>query len=121
MRVLLIAATLAAIGAVLFLEQDRLRGGSDPEDVAEGYVAAAAAGDTSRVLWLMPSRRVDPTAAQRHVERLRRIDPRSVSIEYIPNQIAGYIVTARISAGGLRIDELVLQKFGGRWYLVHFP
>jgi len=119
--VLLIALGLVAITVGALFVQDKLRGGDTPGDVAESYVAAASAGDTSRVLRLMPSEREDPSAARAHADRLRGINSEAVLIDYVPNQTASYIVTARISYRGVSVDEVVLQKFGRRWYLVHFP
>lgn len=117
---LLIALVLVAIAFGLYFEQDKLRGAGSPSDVAERYVAAARAGDTLRVRWLMPSGLEELAGISAHIDRLRSVNSPDVSIVYVPNQIAGYIVAARISVRGVLTDEIVLQAFGDRWYLVHF-
>lgn len=114
------ATLLAATAAALAVRQDMFRGADTPTDVASVYVAAASAGDVNRALRLMPSDRADAALVQSHVERLRGVDPAAVSIEYVPHAVASYLIGARIVYRGVLTDELVLQRFGNRWYLVHF-
>lgn len=99
---------------------NRVRGESSPEGVATTYVAAAQRGDSLRIRWLMTTEQEDLGPIQERIERYGAARGQTFGVAYEPHPIASYFVTARITGDGFA-DEIRIQQFGTRWYLIQLP
>jgi hypothetical protein len=100
---------------------NRVRGDSSPEAVASSYLAAARSGDSFRIRWLMPTDQETLSPIAKRIERFREAPAQTFTLSYEPHTVAAYLTKARISGSAGFADELVIQQFGSRWYLIHLP
>lgn len=114
---LVLIAGLVLVTLIVVRIGSEPRGLSSAEEVGTAYVAAARSQDRAALQRLTPADFEARAAIEEKIQLYRGLGARPVSVRYLPPDVTPNVVATIVEADGLR-DQIAIQRFGSRWYLM---